>query len=81
MLHTAVYGVLVVGGVCLVSLVGFELGSIPASSATSDRVHFGLYPPECVEGLFSEVQVLRRICNGGDALVPLLRYAALIASS
>ena len=25
MLHTVVYGVLVVGGVCLVSLVGFEL--------------------------------------------------------
>ena len=25
MLHTALYGVLVVGGVCLVALVGFEL--------------------------------------------------------
>ena len=34
MLHTAVYGVLVVGGVCLVSLVGFELVHrlVPAQS-------------------------------------------------
>ena len=34
MLHTAVYGVLVVGGVCLISLVGFELVHrlVPASS-------------------------------------------------
>ena len=34
MLHTAVYGVLVVGGVCLLSLVGFEVVHrlVPASS-------------------------------------------------
>ena len=34
MLHTVVYGVLVVGGVCLISLVGFELVHrlVPASS-------------------------------------------------
>jgi hypothetical protein len=33
-LHTAVYGVLVVGGVCLLSLVGFELVHrlVPAQS-------------------------------------------------
>jgi hypothetical protein len=33
-LHTVVYGVLVVGGVCLVSLIGFELVQrlVPAQS-------------------------------------------------
>jgi hypothetical protein len=40
-----------------------------------------VYSPECVEEAFSEVQLLRGICNGGDALVPLLPYAALISSS